>query len=63
MKVNGNNLCSAWIETTYEHGSCAAVVHLTKGDRVWMEPWAGLNRFYVSETTAFAGFLFYADPA
>ena len=61
MKVNGNEVCRAYISNNYDHGSCHAVVHMAKGDKAWVEPYS-INDYYSDHTTSFAGFLFYADP-
>jgi len=62
MKVNDNEVCRVYIHSSsYNHGSCHAVVHMAKGDKAWVEPW-GYNVYYDAYTTSFAGFLFYADP-
>ena len=61
MKVNGNEVCRAYIYNDLDHGSCHAVVHMAKGDKAWVEPFSE-NEYYIDHTTSFAGFLFYADP-
>jgi hypothetical protein len=58
--VNGEVVCIVFIHHYWNSGSCAAVAHLNKGDRVWVEP-SGQERIYSMRDTWFTGFLFNAD--
>ena len=60
LKVRGMVVCTANCNPHYKHASCQAAVHMTAGDRAWVEP-TGYNRFYWLHTTSFTGFLLSHD--
>ena len=63
IMANGTEICRTDVYDSdgYELGSCSAVVHLSVGERVWVEPLGG-PRYYYGQTTSFIGFLISDDP-
>ena len=63
IKANGVEICRALIYDPdgFDHGSCPAVVHLNKGDRVLVELFNG-QRPYQELSASFIGFPISEDP-
>lgn len=59
MVKNGNLLCRAHAATNYQGGFCVAMVHLDKGDDVWVRHYNGQGTylFYASNVPSFSGHL------
>lgn len=63
MVRNGNMLCRAHAATYGQEGYCVAMVHLNKGDDVWVRHYdgQGTNLYYGQNVPSFSGHLIKAD--
>ena len=59
MVKNGNLLCRAHAATNYQEGFCVAMVHLDKGDDVWVRHYNGEGTYLYdgNEVSTFSGHL------